>query len=273
MQQYELSKVELKEIQNIQLEMLHEIDRICRNHNIRYNIIAGTLLGAVRHKGYIPWDDDADVALFREEYVKFREACEKTLDHSKYYFQDSTNTVGYRWGYGKLRRKDSLFLRENQEHMPYEQGIFVDVFPLDNVPQKKLKRELHNFHCFCIRKIMWSPVGKLDEKNCIKRLGYCLLAMVPERKLIQHYEKFISKSNRTDSEWVRILTFPTPTKDHGYRRCWYEESIQFEFENQLLYGIKEWDDYLHFKFGNYLEIPAPEEQKVHAITALRLPKA
>lgn len=92
------------------------------------------MLGAVRHGGYIPWDDDADVALLREEYEKFREACKTELDTSRFYFQDHRNTKGYRWGYGKLRRKNTLFLREHQEHMPYKQGIFIDIFPLDSVP-------------------------------------------------------------------------------------------------------------------------------------------
>ena len=74
----------LRKLQMIQLEMLIEVDRICRKCNIKYNIIAGTLLGAIRHGGYIPWDDDADVALLRPEYEKFRNACKTELDHSKF---------------------------------------------------------------------------------------------------------------------------------------------------------------------------------------------
>ena len=102
---HHLTNDELRRVQLIQLEMLKEVDRICNLCGIHYNIIAGTLLGAVRHQGYIPWDDDADVALLREEYEKFRVACEKELDHNRFYFQDHRNTAGYRWGYGKLRRK------------------------------------------------------------------------------------------------------------------------------------------------------------------------
>lgn len=95
---HHLTDKELRQVQLTQLEMLTEVDRIYSKCGIHYNIIAGTLLGAVRHGGYIPWDDDADVAFLREEYEKFRIACETELDHTRFYFQDHWNTLGYRWG-------------------------------------------------------------------------------------------------------------------------------------------------------------------------------
>ncbi len=102
----ELNGEQLRRLQMIELEMLIEVDRICRSCGIRYNVIAGTMLGAVRHGGFIPWDDDADVAMLRTEYERFREACRTELDTERFYFQDHRETPGYRWGYGKLRRKD-----------------------------------------------------------------------------------------------------------------------------------------------------------------------
>jgi lipopolysaccharide cholinephosphotransferase len=271
MQEYCLTIEERNKIQRIQLEMLEEVDRICRKCDIQYNIIAGTLLGAVRHQGVIPWDDDADVALLREEYNKFREVCKTELDTEKYYFQDHTNTPGYRWGYGKLRRKNSLFLRKNQEHMPYEQGIFIDIFPLDSVPQNRLVRKIHNSHCFIVRKIMWSAIGRTYETNTLKRMVYKWLFHIDEKKLFAHYEKLINKSNAGQSEWVRILTYPTPTKDYGYLKKWYEKSTRMEFDGSILMGIAEWDEYLRFKFGDYMQLPAENERKTHPITMLRLP--
>ena len=82
-----LTEAQLRRVQKIELEMLVEVDRICRKCGIKYCIIAGTLLGAVRHKGFIPWDDDADVAMLRQEYERFRDACEKELDESRFEFQ------------------------------------------------------------------------------------------------------------------------------------------------------------------------------------------
>lgn len=270
MQLYILSQDELRKLQMIQLDMLCEVDRICKKCDIKYNIIAGTLLGAVRHKGYIPWDDDADVALLRSEYERFREACKTELNHDKFYFQDHTNTEGYRWGYGKLRRKDTLFLREHQEEMPYEQGVFIDVFPLDSVPDNKILRSCMNFRCFVLRKLMWAPVGAKASSNRLQKFVYKLLSKLPYSYVYGKYDKLVEIRRRKDSKWVRILTFPTPNKEYAYLRKWYESSEDILFENKYFQGIKEWDEYLTFKFGDYMKLPEEKDRKVHGVTALKL---
>ncbi len=269
MEVHHLSQKELRKVQMTQLELLKEVDRICKRCGIHYNIIAGTLLGAVRHGGYIPWDDDADVAFLREEYEKFRIACEKELDHTRFYFQDHRNTPGYRWGYGKLRRKGTQFLRANQEHMPYEQGIFIDIFPLDAVADNKMVRTWQNFHCYCMRKVMWAPVGKIASKGQLLKWWYRRLDKIPAEILYGHYDKYVQKLGRKKTRWVRILTFPTPNKEYGYLREWYEASAPIEFEKVVFQGIKAYDAYLSFKFGTYMELPPMEKRKVHPVTALR----
>ena len=120
--------MDLTKVHQANLAILKAIDSICREEGIQYMLDAGTLLGAVRHKGFIPWDDDADVALLRAEYEKFRTACEKELDHSRFYFQDHRNTQGYRWGYGKLRRKGTLFLRATRSICRMSRGSLLISF-------------------------------------------------------------------------------------------------------------------------------------------------
>ena len=266
----QLDNKTLRRVQLIQLELLVEVDRICKKSGIRYNIIAGTLLGAVRHGGYIPWDDDADVALLRPEYEKFRTACETELDQTKFVFQDHRNTPGYRWGYGKLRRKGTVFLREHQEHMPYMQGVFIDIFPLDNVPDNYLLRSVHNFQCFCIRKVLWSEVGKIAHKNPAMRKWYGLLSKVPLKTVFDVYRRLMEKGNRKETQMVRILTFPTPNRAWGYYRRWYEESAEIRFEGTVFQGIRNWDEYLSFKFGDYMALPPEEKRKVHPVTDIQL---
>ena len=261
-----LSQEQLRKVQLTELELLKEVDRICKKCGIRYNIIAGTLLGAVRHKGFIPWDDDADVAFLRDEYEKFRKACEKELNHEKYYFQDHRNTKGYRWGYGKLRKKNTIFLRENQEHMPYEQGVFIDIFPLDNVPENKILRIINNFHCFLIRKIFWSEVGKITSSSKIKRVCFMTLNKMFGNRIYKHYDKLIKKLNRRPSKWVRTLAFPTANKQYGYLRRWYETSQSIVFEDFMFDTMESYDEYLTFKFGDYMQLPPDKERKIHPVS-------
>lgn len=102
---FEITKDLLEKLQKVELEMLIEVDRICRKNNIKYSIMYGTLLGAVRNSGFIPWDDDCDVVFKRDEYEKFFEACKKDLNTSKFFLQDHRTDPHYLFGYGKLRRK------------------------------------------------------------------------------------------------------------------------------------------------------------------------
>ena len=262
----------LRKIQMIQLEMLIDVDRICRKCGIHYNIIAGTLLGAVRHGGFIPWDDDADVALLRSEYDKFVSVLPMELDTDRFYFQDHRTTPGYRWGYGKLRRKGSLFLREHQEHMPYEQGIFIDIFPLDQVPENRFSRIFKNLECFFVRKILYSPVGKISEKKHLKKAIYALLSKFPDEAVFKYYERMIRQASVLQSSMVRILMFPTPNDSYMYLTKWYEISSDIQFEGYTFSGIRDWDEYLTFKFGDYRTPPPESQRKTHPVSQLIVPE-
>ena len=261
----------LRGLQMTELELLREADRICRKCGIHYNIIAGTLLGAVRHGGFIPWDDDADIAMLRPEYERFVKACETELDKDRFYFQDIDVTEGYRWGYGKLRMKDTLFLREHQEHMPYEQGVFIDIFPLDCVPENGFLRAVKNFECFAVRKALWAEVGKTADKSALKRLVYRMLAGIPLEKVRGRLHKMIEKARHRETSYVRILTFPTPNRTYAYLKKWYESSAPIKFEGVEFSGIADYDGYLSFKFGEYMSLPPAEQRKTHPVTGFKLP--
>ena len=265
----QLDEEQLKKLQGIELELLLEFDRICRKGNIRYTLTGGTLLGAVRHGGFIPWDDDADVSMLRCEYEKFREACETELGE-QFYFQDMRNTEGYRWGYGKLRKKGTLFLRENQEHMPYEQGVFIDIFPRDGVPDAPFKRKIHKFKCFCVRKTLWSEVGKIAHSNKGKRVWFGILSRIAGNRIYKIYDRLVERSNRKSTKLVRNLTFPVPNDKDGYLRSWYDESTELEFEGHKFMVNKSYKDWLEQEFGDYMTLPPQEKRKTHPVVGLEL---
>lgn len=267
---YHISDDELKRIQDIQKELIGEVKRICKKCGIHFNMVGGTMLGAIRHKGYIPWDDDADIGFLRTEYEKFREACRTELDPDKYYMQDLRDTEGYRWGYGKLRRKGTEFIRLGQEFMPYEQGISIDLMPFDNVPDRRLARRIHFFICFLYRKIFWSAVGCKEEKNIFLKAVYQIMRMIPMPLVIKGYQKFVDRGQRKKTKLVRILTFPTPKGVYGYDRKWYTELTGYPFDHMVLPGAKDYDGYLKVKYGNYMELPRLEKRKTHPISKLTL---
>ncbi len=270
----ELDDEKLKKIHDVELELLQEFDRICKKNNLNYTVTGGTLLGAVRHGGFIPWDDDADVVMMRKDYDRFQKICEKELDHSKFYFQSIETTPGYRWGYGKLRRKNTVFLREGQEGMPYEQGIFMDIFPRDGVPDGKIERRIHTFLCFALRKIMWSEIGKDREKNRIRRLIYTVLSYIPQKTIVKLYRKLIRYSNKKETKLVRALTFPLPKRlsGAGYCRKWYNNYLPIKFENITVQAEANYKDWLKAEFGDYMKMPPVEKRKSHPVSELKFPE-
>lgn len=269
-QQYYMSEEELKQLQIIQQELIGEVQRICRKCGIHFNMVGGTMLGAIRHRGYIPWDDDADIGFLREEYEKFREACRTELNHEKYYIQDLRDTEGYRWGYGKLRRKDTAFVRLGQEFMPFEKGISIDLMPFDNVPDYWIKRRIHFFRCFLYRKLLWSEVGGRTEKKPGIRMVYSFMSLIPMKIIIRSYQRFIDSGRKKNTKLVRILTFPTPKGVFGYKREWYTRLRLYSFGEMQLPGAEDYDGYLRVKYGDYMKMPPVEKRKVHPISKLKL---
>lgn len=123
---------ETKELWAIQLDMLMELDRICRKHGLKYFVDSGTLLGAVRHKGYIPWDDDIDVILMRADYDKLLQVAQDEFMHP-YFFQTAYTDKGYVRCHAQIRNVETTaMIASEAQKVPFNQGIFLDIFPVDN---------------------------------------------------------------------------------------------------------------------------------------------
>lgn len=269
--QYCLTENDLQGLHEVLLELLVEFDRICRKNNIKYSIDGGTLLGAVRHGGFIPWDDDADVIMTRKEYEKFKRVYKKELNSKKFYFQSIESTLGYRWGYAKLRRKGTKCVRLNQEHMLYEQGIYLDIFVCDNVPENYLLRSIGNFKSYIYRKIFWSAVGQVEATG-IKRRCFSIMAKIPEKFVKKSYFRYIERSNKKHSKWVKCLIYPACNRVYGYKREWYEDVEDIMFEGVMLKGSRKYKEYLKFLYGEYMILPPENKRKVHPVMEFKLPE-
>lgn len=267
----ELDNELLRKLQLAELEMIVEVDRICRKHGIKYSLDGGTLLGAIRHKGFIPWDDDADVVMTRAEYEKFSKACKEDLNTEKFFLQDFSTDPEYRWGYSKMRKNGTVFIRSGQEHGRWNQSVNIDVFVYDNVPDNKLIRPFHLFRCYCIRKGLYSEAGKVDAPNAFLRTWYKLVNKIPREHWIKAIDKLAARTNKHKTELIRHITYPyRKACRYGLPRECFDDYIEVDFEGYKFMGFKKYDLYLTTLYGDYMTLPPVSERKTHPASEIKL---
>lgn len=263
-----LTDAEIKHMQGLELEMMCELDRVCRLHNINYVIYGGTLLGAVRHGGFIPWDDDMDIAMLREDFEKFKKHANE-LNPDICYFQDHDTDPEYIWGYAKLRRTGTKYVRAGQEHLKYKNGVFIDIEPMDDVPNNILLQILMDFDLFLLRKILWSRVAVKNERGLTKII-YSILHIIPVEYVFKRYQSYQKKSKNSNPNNVRILSLPSLgkcyvntnpfVKKFSWSKKWILERKEYNFEGKKFYGSLDADGFLKYEYNDYMKLP-PEEKR------------
>lgn len=214
MSEIQLTDVQLRQMQLIQLEMLCEVNRICRKHGIKYSLDGGTLLGAVRHKGFIPWDDDIDLIMTRSEYQRFYRVAKEEMDAEKFFLQEYRTDPYYYVGYPRIRRNHTVYMRAGHEHMKYHGGVFIDIFILDNVPDHKVMRMFHRMYCFILRKVLWSESGKYLHPNGFVRFLLSIISKIPREKTFHRIEALADHYNKKPTKLVRHLLELIKDKDY-----------------------------------------------------------
>ncbi|MCY7484464.1 LicD family protein [Paenibacillus alvei] len=254
-----LDDEDLKKLHEEMLQLLIELDKICQKNNIPYFLAGGTLLGAIRHKGFIPWDDDIDIHMFRKDYERFCEVCKKELDGEKFFLQNQRSDKHYNWVYGKLRLKNTSFVRAGQEHIKQKDGIFIDICPIDNLSSRQYKQKISVSICKMCRKILWAQVGKKCAGNAYSRLLFKVLSWIPRALTISVFNYFSGIDNKKDTPFLVCNN----VAGHVFKREWYDEAIMAEFEGRLFQIPKGYDDILSSMYGKYMELPPKEKQKGH----------
>ncbi len=270
-----LTDEELKKVQETVLEMLLEVDRICRKYNITYYLGGGTLLGAVRYKGFIPWDDDVDLIMLRKGYEKFRKAVRKELD-SKYFFQDYDTDPNAYYVYPKIRRNGSIYVTEFGEKQDMHQGIFLDIFIHDKTSDSKLGQKIHIWQTKACRAMIAATWSKqlYDRKPkvfyalvnfMIKKTTPAFWSKALRRVLVRYRDKNTSYSFDGVGEHI----------DHGvFRYEWLGKPKYMEFCGHMLPVPSDTHNYLIFSYGEDYMTPPPEKDRIsnHMIARLKLPE-
>lgn len=248
-------KINVEDIQKVQgrlLNILHTIDIVCQQHHLTYYIIAGTELGAIRHKGFIPWDDDADVALPRPDYGKLLAHAEEWLP-KEYELVDGKRNANYPYSFARIQERDSTYILRRQFN--FVGGLPVDVFPLDGMTKNPLYQRLHFYRYRILKNLLYYTlrdpmkhgpgIGAIFFKTCHKLFSSKWL----HRRLDHLQQEFDYESSNLvadhDNKYYRAIL---PKEVYG-------SPVRLKFENIELNGVAKADSYLRYCYGNYMQKP------------------
>nr|MBP7471509.1 LicD family protein [Prevotella sp.] len=264
-----MANYDIRPLQMRMLEVLKALDDTCKKHGVTYGIFAGSLIGAVRHKGFIPWDDDMDVLMPRPDYERFITHCKEWLP-APYEFVCAENDSNYPLPFGKIQDGSTTLIE--RKHLSYLGGIYVDVFPLDAVPTNMLKRRWQ----FCKYEYM-KQVLYLVHRDPYRH-GHGPSSWIPLlcRKLYtmeglqKNIRRLLTKYKYDKCKYVADYT-------DGLKGVMLKEVegiyTSYTFEGETFQGIKRYDDYLTQMYGDYMKVPDGEHQRQHNFYYLDLTKS
>ena len=246
--------ISLTDMRNIQLEILDRIDNVCRKNGLRYSLGGGTLLGAIRHKGYIPWDDDIDIMLPRTDYESFLAVFDGLYPHLtlQHYKNDDT----YYFLFAKVYDNRTCLIEENTKG-----GVYVDVFPIDGLPPEiKLPDYLNKLYALKENLIKSTKFYKFKNgylmhvKYLIKQLLY------PSRtKIINLLDNHFNSFPFESSEYAGAITGIYKEKEHMQASV-FKDYTEVSFEGHKYMAISGYDSYLTKHYGDYMKLPPLEQQ-------------
>ncbi len=253
----------LKRLQSEELKILKEVDRICKKSGIKYFLTGGTLLGAVRHKGFIPWDDDLDIAMMRQEYDRFSCIAETELG-DQYVWQTMENDSEYPGPYGKVRIKGTVCLESSAKKIK-NNGIYMDVFAVDDGYDSEIKHTILKHRLTHLGRMLFVKSGfklwiKDGKYNIVKKLAftpYILAANFMSHETIVRKYNYLRKKAKA-GDWVYEQEGNNAA--HRYKKAWIEPLKQMKFEDGVFPVPNCIHRYLKTAYGDYMVLP-PENKR------------
>lgn len=258
-----MREMSLTEIKNVQLDILKKLHTFCEENNLQYSVAYGTAIGAIRHKGFIPWDDDIDVMMPRKDYeLLIKTFNAKQADESKYKLTVWKNEPSYELFIARIERTDTIF-----SNIDYPIGVNIDIFPIDNLANSRKKAyKIFNFYRIIAklapicRRTTVLNCKRLHGKQLIIRFILSIITrLFPRDFFFKLCEKKITKG--PSKKFVSAI-FNT-TENVIFEQDWFDKFIEVPFEDTTAKIIEKYDEYLKVIFGDYMTLPPKEDRVGH----------
>lgn len=260
----------LKHLQSLELMILKEFIDICEGNNLTYYMYAGSLLGTIRHQGFIPWDDDLDVIMFRDDFDKFKEIFMNN-SHDKIKLLSIETEEDYFHLLAKLMLKDTLFEENWVSQVDFNIGINIDIFVLDDLSNNDLKRNYQLKKAFLYNKLLIMSRIKLDDLPFVTKLithsGYYILNLlgIKPKWINKRCLNFLRKYQDENAEFVFDISATAEEYPQIFNKNKFKKIKKAKFEDIEVNVPSNYDEILRSLYGDYMQLP-PEEDRYNHIT-------
>ena len=252
---------QMQKVKKVEVDILKEFVRVCKEMDLTYYALYGTVLGAVRHKGFIPWDDDIDVGMPREDYEKFLKHGQKFL-RENYFLQSYKSEEGFLNPFAKVRRSDTTFIETASKDQDINQGIYIDIFPIDGYPEGAWDQFKFKWDRIVYDNYIYNQgdVSKESGKNkFICQINRIFVKLTP-REAVKRKDCLAKRKQIKDSKRIGCLVQDNPDKEVVEKEC-FGKGCMLPFEDMEICVPENWDLYLEHTYGDYMQFP-PEEERV-----------
>ena len=261
----------LEKLHGVLLELMMEFDRICRENEIEYSIAYGTLLGAVRHGGFIPWDDDVDIIMTRENYEKFCKICPESID-DRFFFQSKNTEPLYNYNIARLRKENTALIYTQWKNAGFNMGIYIDIFPVDEIPDSKWKRFWQYskiIFCTLVRATRNKSIfmNRNMGHKIVNKIMYFCFNLFPKKFCDKIEYKAITKYNGKGNKLMAIICeggnlIHTPKDLIPFTKEYLAEYEDIDFAGYKMRSIVKRDQALTHWYGDYMQLPPEDQQKL-----------
>ena len=272
-----MGKIDLRMLQNVELDILHHVTEICDRNSIKYFLMDGTLLGAIRHKGFIPWDDDVDIAVSRPDFEKFLKIAQKELPDC-YKLRNYKISAGYEKLVTRVVNENVILYHDSYSGGEQAQPAWIDVFPLDGMPNNKIKFQIHKYRFLWTRLLYHYSCFETGvnlsrkDRSAIQKLlivfgkTFKVGRNLNTSKLLDLMESELKSNDYNNSELI-VNAYSSYMFKETYKKGWFEKSIRVPFEGYEMSVPADYEKILTHLYGDYMTPPKNPEVK-HSITKI-----